>query len=263
MGDTEKYKSIVYPVDTISKFIELSIRFSRHRKVIFRGQTRDWPLIPSVGRKKFGSDILKNEEKILDDFKREAVPYLNIKPENTWQWLALAQHNGLPTRLLDWTKNPLVALWFAVKDVSTRYLPRIVWAYIYDDEDICRCASPFDIDDIKKTCIYFPEHVFPFIQAQSGIFTAHPKTKEHPMSFPPFEVKYADLHLKKIEILPKFVTVIRAKLGIHSATMFPGLDGIADRIKYENELREDEGETFKVKKQYAKRKSGRHLQSNG
>lgn len=252
--ENEEGKPRVYSVDTITKYIKLSTWFSLDGKVIFRGQTKDWELIPSVGRKKFGSDILKNEEEILRQFKREAIPYLNIKPENNWQLLALAQHNGLPTRLLDWTKNPLVALWFAVKDVSTRYLPRIIWVYIYDEEELCNCASPFGID---KPCIYFPEHVFPYIQAQSGVFVAHHKTKEKPICFPSFETENGYLKLSKIIIPPQSVADLRgklARLGINSATMFPGLGGIANRIVYENELRDDEDRLFRPKKRYIDRK---------
>lgn len=250
----EEGKSTIYLVNSIAEFVELSTWFSMDGRVIFRGQTKDLPLIPSVGRKKSFSDVLRNEEKMLRDFEREALPYLNIKPENDWQLLALAQHNGLPTRLMDWTKNPLVALWFAVKDVTTRYLPRIVWAYIYEEEEIGHCGSPFDIN---KPFIYFPEHIFPFIQAQSGVFTVHHKTKEKPITFPPFEIENGDLRLSKIEIPPNAVCDIRGKLaqlGVHSATMFPGLKGIINRIIFENEALDDEGRSFRLKKRYINRK---------
>ncbi|WFR81256.1 FRG domain-containing protein [Janthinobacterium rivuli] len=64
-----------------------------------------------------------NPERMLADFKRKALPFLDYAPKNDFEWLFLMQHHGVPTRLLDWTTNALVALYFAVTSVPSLKAP--------------------------------------------------------------------------------------------------------------------------------------------
>jgi len=145
---------------------------------------------------------------------------------------------------LDWSTSPLVALWFAVSEPANKGEPSVVWAYCYNPSEIYQPAapenalekSPFSID---KTLVYFPEHVFPYIQAQSGVFTVH---RKHEDRFVPFE-ETSGSHLTKFEIDPDCVWLIRSqlvRLGISTSSLFPGLTGLVERIKFQNDAPEDE-----------------------
>jgi len=239
-------KSRVFIITSVSQFIELTDWLFSDDKKIFRGQACDWPLVPSVGRNILVSDFLVSERQIIDEFKRESIPYLDIIPKDYWQWLAVAQHNRLPTRLLDWTENPLVALWFAVKDPAIVNKPGIVWTFNYEDtEAIFSSENQPEPFDIKQTQVYFPEHVFTFIQAQSGIFTVHHKEGDNPGRFPSMEeeIEYSEYRLAKIEIPSECFKSIRydlLKVGVNSASLFPGLPGLVDRIRYKHMWSKDE-----------------------
>ncbi|ODB35380.1 hypothetical protein BB427_17365 [Pseudoalteromonas sp. BMB] len=86
------------------------------------------------------------ENTIIAEFNCNSYPLLEKEPKNSWQRYALMQHYGLPTRLLDWTKSPLVALYFCL--LGDNSSDRVVW-----------CIDPFELNKftVDKETIFTPD----------------------------------------------------------------------------------------------------------
>jgi hypothetical protein len=211
----------------VSDFAELhnAVQSFGHQVVVFRGQKSiDWPLNPKLGRYQgFKSKDRSIEERnILSLFQQHAFPHLDFTPANLWEWLAVAQHHGLPTRLLDWSRNPLVATYFAVEEPHDG--DSAVHAFRENTAvDFVEFSDPFDRPEVER---FVPRHVSPRIIAQTGIFTSHPDPD-------------ADFRSDKRVVTLIIPAATRRKMkhilyryGIHRASLFPDLDGVTKHIEW-------------------------------
>lgn len=184
---------------------------------------------------------------LLEQFKKRCQELGNpnfIGEFNEWRWLFYAQHHRLSTRLLDWTSNPLVAIYFAVENILSN---------CNDDEDFgavwainverAHFKSPKEINckpiELDEWIMINPSPITNRIARQSAKFSYHPRKDAEPIDR---SYKNRIVYLKKI-ILSKDDSLktnpskkIRRQLGvlnIHHASMFPDHDGIAAFISNE------------------------------
>ncbi len=236
-----------YTIESLADLVKIIEEKCKNEYYLFRGQREDnWPLEPKIARvkPKKNQELLEVESKMLDDFKRLARPFLNSMPANEWEWLALAQHHGMATRLLDWTTNPLAALWFAVKKPPTADYG-IIWAFDAPEVDI---IMPKHVNKNNpflgiKTKVFQPEISTVRIQSQNGWFTVH-KYVGSKNKFIPFEKNTSyKKYLTRIRIPNSRFHELRFQLdrvGINRLSLFPDLDGAASYAEWFNTYLSDE-----------------------
>ncbi len=203
---------------------------------IFRGvgDARHHKLCPKIGR---DPDAYREttERVIFANFRRRAPQFVQVRGWSDWDLLALAQHHGLPTRLLDWTTNPLVAAYFAVTSGPTDTTARVFAARAPTLVDITKNSNPFECDDVMA---FVPSAVAARIEAQRGLFTVHPDPVE------PWEPRDLRASTKTVSInerhffdIPaRFRTFFERKLfqvAIDAAAIKSDLDGICDALAWQ------------------------------
>jgi hypothetical protein len=241
--DSQRISSVLQFINIIDEDIVDLEGMPFTRTFFYRGvpNNHEHKLIPSIARKWNGKPkkLSRIEKDTLDKFKSRAPAYLAFRPMSDWEWLMLGQHHGLPTRLLDWTKNPLVALYFACFGENHLSADGAVYRLsgleqlLPDKFSRPEFSNPFEI----KTDYYiYPPHISPRITAQLSVFTVSKDPTQ------PFEISPMD---KDMGPNDKILVDASAKenilqqlmdLGIGPATLFPDLDGLCKQIAVETSI---------------------------
>jgi len=203
----------------------------------------------------------ENERKVLLEFQRGATEHLTVTPalDSVVDWLALMQHHGAPTRLLDWTRSPYVGLFFAIQEDSGReaalWAIDLKWFEQRSHELLRQHYKDWpDASNFGASCRYMNEILFrddnPYIivsasptqlnermLAQQGQLLC---SLRHDVGFSSnllgmlvhpsiVERQVVSKAVVKREERINFLEELR-RMNVHSASLFPGLDGFARSV---------------------------------
>jgi hypothetical protein len=198
---------------------------------IFRGQAISGSLLPGVARSNPLADTMKSEQEMLNQLLLQGTTLLPHAPTKL-DLLVIAQHFGMKTRLLDWTSNPIAALWFACSSHRTGD----AFVYVLDTADLL-LQDPYGQDPFShgRTKVFQPRLNNSRIVAQSGWFSLH--------CFSPRSHRWVALE-KHAKLQPR-LTEIRVpessrtqmlqaidRHGMGSRSLFPDLEGLCKHLNW-------------------------------
>lgn len=215
-----------YKVSSLRELQEIVVSFPSCHHVggwLYRGQANEsWQLIPKAGRQPHYFDKAHYHHRV-DAWCREAIAYTKNFPENPWEQMALAQHHGLATNLLDWTGNPLAATYFACCELSDK--DGVVYCYFPTGY----LESDFTFETCKNIATYIPRIINPRLVNQHPFFTFHPDAAKPiiPRRLDePFEGQQLKCLIIDKSAKPKILEELNL-YGINRKFLFPDLDGLS------------------------------------
>lgn len=224
-----------HKLTNIYSFLDECGRKDDNELLLFRGQDADHSLLPKIARNDPTFDSTGVEQKMLRDLRRVGNAFLPFRDEDEWDLLARAQHFGMATRLLDWTSNPLAALWFAARDLNTEK-SGFVYFYVPEPEHLLdedrQSKGPFHTG---RTYIFRPTWNNPRIIAQCGWFTIHRYSKTGGRFVPLDENSSVQSKIDCYEIKgpdKKDVLENLDRLGVNYQAMFPDLEGVCRHLNW-------------------------------
>lgn len=281
VGTISEYHDAVYEIFEQWK---TEIRDRSLSRLWFRGQCLDNHLLPRVLRKVVNLDTGKvcsyNELFIRTAFSSLYRNYTSERfQENSSEFYSFMQHYGIPTRLLDWTENGILALYFAVD--SHDDAERVVWVmnpgainqlttgrasyaplvsdvpfvqarmrmvgYIKDGKLIPEFKTRESaFAELSDECLKFPIAFYPAssgnirIATQKGCFTIHGTAPQPIESF--FDNTEIQKYLIKVKILKKSIASIREQLrimGVTARSVYPDIFGLATELNGPEYMRPD------------------------
>ena len=223
-------------IDTMGEFFAMchsADLFSGN--MLYRGQGTEGSLIPGIARFRNG-DTADLEKKMLKQLRLQGASMIRSPDAPELELMVLAQHYGMRTRLLDWTSNPLAALWFA----CTSRAEGDVFLYSLDadefyDADVYK-EDPFKH---KRTIVFQPRLDNHRILAQSGWFTLHFNTGK---KFTPLE-KHAVMSSKLTEFRVagdkrRDMIDTLSRMGVNRKSLFPDVEGLCSHLNFQHGVHE-------------------------
>lgn len=224
----------------------------RHRSpYVFRGLS-DESYELSTRLMRLGGNYANLEKHLLRNFRKYALSDVP-KEDSFWKWLAIAQHHGLPTRLLDWTFSPLVAAHFATCDLERYDVDGAIWCVNFIETNKLlpkKLQHLLDIDGALNLTIEMLDKAvsslteFDSLALESFVVFLDPPSLDERIvhQYALFSMMSSSRSLlndwlklrprlfRKIIIPARLKWEIRDKLdkaNITERTLFPGLDGLA------------------------------------
>jgi len=200
--------------------------------VIFRGQAHKRDLVPSIARKDRTKDSTSHEREMLEQLKLLGASFSELSQPTALDFLVVAQHFGMRTRLLDWTSNPLAALWFACADPTAG--DAYVYALVSDDlqERDVYSTDPFET---ALTRVFQPRLNNQRIVAQHGWFTLHRYSRKSKKFVPIDTNPDTAKHLTEILVPATAKSAMLDaldKFGVNGRTLFPDLQGLCAYLNW-------------------------------